>query len=106
MSETDRIDIRFNDEKQRYEAALAGGDRLAFLSVRRSADLWELPSTYVPEEFSGKGVGSALVRRVLADARAESVQISPQCPFISAYIKRHEHEADLVHPDHLHLIVR
>ncbi len=104
MSEAGQMDIRFNDGRQRYEVQL--GDQVAFLTVRRSPGLWELPGTVVPGEFSGKGVGSALVRHVLSEARAQGVQVSPQCPFISTWINRHGQDADLVHPDHRHLLER
>lgn len=106
MSESGQIDIRFNEDRQRYEAQLGEGSQVAFLSVRRSPGLWELPSTVVPQEFSGKGVGSVLVKHVLAEARTQGVMVAPQCPFISAWIKRHDRDADLVHPDHLHLLER
>ena len=39
--------------------------------------------TEVLPEFGGRGVGSALVRRVLADARAAGAKVTPRCPLFS-----------------------
>lgn len=101
-----QTDIHFDENRQRYEAILPDSEQVAYMNVQRSANLWVMRGTYVPPAFEGRGVGSALVRRVLAEARAEGVQIYPQCPFTAAYIKRNQQEADLVHPDYLHLVER
>ncbi len=52
--------------------------------------------TEVFPEFEGKGVGSRLATGALDDVRARGLKLTPQCPFISAYIKRHPAYADLV----------
>lgn len=102
----EEIDIRYDETEQRYEAYLPDSDEVAYMNVQRDRNLWLLRGTYVPPAHSGRGVGTSLVQRVLAEARAEGVRIYPQCPFTAAYIKRHPQEADLVHPDHLHLVER
>ncbi len=99
-------EIRFVEATRRYEAVLPDGDEVAFMTLNKSPGLWTIGGTWVPPRFSGRGVGSALAKRVLAEARAEGVQIYPQCQFVASYIKRNQHEADLVHPEHLHLVER
>lgn len=105
MSDTEQ-QVRFNEEARRYEVSLPGSDETAFLAVRRTPDSWTLRHTEVPSEFSGQGVGSALVRTALQDARAAGVTVKPVCPFIAAYIKRHQEEVNLVHPDYLSAVER
>ncbi len=99
-------EIRFVEDARRYEAVLPDGEEVAYMTVEKSPGLWTIRGTWVPPSFSGRGVGSALARRVLDEARAEGVQIYPQCQFLASYIKRNRHEADLVHPEHLHLVER
>ena len=47
-------------------------------------------------EFAGKGVGTRLATGALDDVRARGLKLTPQCPFIAAFIKRHPAYADLV----------
>lgn len=54
--------------------------------------------TEVPPEYGGRGIGSALVRRVLADARAAGVRVSPVCPLFAAHFERHPEDADVLAP--------
>jgi len=52
--------------------------------------------TEVPDAIEGRGVGSALARTALNDARANGLTVVPSCPFVSAYIKRHPAYLDIV----------
>ena len=99
-------EIRFNEVARRFEASLPDSGELAVLDVRKTDGTWTLRHTEVPKEFSGKGVGSALVRRALEAARLAGVNVKPVCPFTAAYIKRHQEEVDLVHPEYLYLVER
>jgi len=79
----------------RYEAHL--GDELAgWVDYRRVRDRLVAIHTEVPEEFGGRGIASALVRRVIADARATATRITPRCPFFVSHFERHPEDRDLV----------
>jgi uncharacterized protein len=52
----------------------------------------------VPPEFGGRGIGGALVRRVVADAREAGERISPLCPLFLAHFERHPEDADVRAP--------
>ena len=45
--------------------------------------------TGVPKELGGMGVGVALVKRAVDDARKNGVKIIPLCPFAKAQINKH-----------------
>ena len=45
--------------------------------------------TGVPKELGGMGVGVALVKRAVEDARKNGVKIIPLCPFAKAQINKH-----------------
>lgn len=79
----------------RYEARL-GDELVGWVDYRRVRDRIVAIHTEVPEEFEGRGIASALVRHVIADARAQSLRITPRCPFFVAHFKRHPEDDDLV----------
>lgn len=79
----------------RYEARL-GEQLVGWVDYRRVRDRLVAIHTEVPDEFGGRGVATALVRRVIADARAQTLRITPRCPFFVAHFKRHPEDRDLV----------
>ena len=52
--------------------------------------------TETEPEYEGRGLGSHLAAAVLDDARARGLSVTPICPFIASWIKRHPEYADLV----------
>jgi predicted GNAT family acetyltransferase len=97
MVMADGVDVVVKDalERRRFEAW--AGDRLAgFAQYRREPGTLVLTHTEVKPEFEGEGVGARLAHEVLDAARAEGVDVNPQCPFISAWIARHRDYLDLV----------
>ena len=52
--------------------------------------------TGVPPRFEGRGYGSALVERGVADARAKGWRIVPACPFVAVKFHRHPEWADVL----------
>jgi predicted GNAT family acetyltransferase len=82
MTLTDNIDAH------RYElsidGAIAGYVEYHDRGTRRS-----LNHTVVEPAYEGQGIGSALARGVLDDARARGLDVLPYCPFIRSYIARH-----------------
>jgi predicted GNAT family acetyltransferase len=45
--------------------------------------------------LEGRGIGSALIRGVLDNARADGLKVKTLCPFAKAYIDRHPEYSDL-----------
>jgi Predicted acetyltransferase len=86
-----------NPEARRYEARL--GDQLAgWVDYGRVRTRLVALHTEVPPEFGGRGIASALVRRVLADARDQGFTITPRCPLFATHFERHPEDADLLAP--------
>jgi hypothetical protein len=46
--------------------------------------------TGVPQAYEGQGVGAALARHVLDYARDNGLRVEAACPYIHAYVRRHE----------------
>ncbi len=89
-------DVRDAPERSRYEARV--GDRVAGTLAYRlvEGDVIVLVSTKVDPVFEGGGIGSAIVRHALEDARARRLHVVPRCPFVATYLKRHPEYADVI----------
>jgi uncharacterized protein len=77
-----------NPDESRYEihvdGALAG-----FAEYRRHDDHITFTHTVIDDAYEGQGLGSALSRAVLDEARGAGFAVHPACPFVARYIKRH-----------------
>jgi uncharacterized protein len=92
------MDVLVTDavERSRFEAHLDG--RLAgFADYIRSANLVVLPHTEVEPGFEGRGVGGALARAALDDARERGLPVIATCPFIAGWMGRHPEYLDLAY---------
>ncbi|MBU1286891.1 MAG: N-acetyltransferase [Alphaproteobacteria bacterium] len=52
--------------------------------------------TAVPKALAGQGVGVALVKRGVEDARKNGVKIIPLCPYAKAQIEKHPEWQDVL----------
>jgi uncharacterized protein len=84
-----------NADERRYEARIAG-ELAGWVDYGRVRDRLVALHTEVLPHFGGRGIASALVRRVLDDARAAGVTVTPRCPFFVAHFERHPEDADVL----------
>jgi len=92
------ITITNNPAEHRYEARI-GNDLAGYCEYNLLSEAIMFTHTEVLEAFEGKGVGSALAKHVLDEARADGKHVIPVCQFIAGYIRKHRDYADLVRPD-------
>jgi len=91
----DELTITDDPGERRYEARI--GDQLVgWVDYGRVQKRLVAIHTEVPPEFGGRGIGSALVRRVLADAREAGLKVTPRCPLFRTHFKRHPEDADVL----------
>ena len=102
MTEPPDISVRDNPEEGRFEARV--DDQLAISAYRLSSGVLIFTHTEVPEGLEGRGVGSAIVRGALDQAREKGYQVAPMCPFVASWIRRHRDYEDLVHPRFRYMI--
>ncbi|WP_114855078.1 GNAT family N-acetyltransferase [Brachybacterium sp. YJGR34] len=93
-----------DDDRDRFEA-LRGEEVVAVLgygdeesAVAGGATVRDLRSTVVAPEHSGRGIGSAIVRFALEDARTRGLQVTATCWFARGWLERHREYADLLAP--------
>lgn len=79
-----------NPEEFHFE--VASGGLISKLEYRLGRTTMALVHTEVPEELQGQGIGSSLVVAALNHARKKGLKVLPYCPFVAAYISRHEDE--------------
>ncbi len=72
----------------RYEASL-GGRTAGYSSYEEKDGRVTFVHTVVRPEFEGRGVGSRLTKFAIDDVRARGLRITPVCPFVRAYLRRH-----------------
>lgn len=83
----DNIDVSNNEAEHRFEAKVDGGTAFARYELRGRDAVFT--HTEVPEQARGEGVGDALARAGVDWARGKGLNIVPECPFIAAYMRRH-----------------
>ena len=88
------LEVKHNEAARRYEAEVEG--QLAVVDYWQRDGRLTLTHTGVPTPLEGRGIGSALVKAVLDDVRARGLEVVPECPFVSAYIRRHQEYLPLV----------
>ncbi|NEA41319.1 GNAT family N-acetyltransferase [Streptomyces sp. SID11385] len=91
-------EVRDCPEADRYEARV-GGEVAGFAQYIRTKGLVAFVHTVVDPAFEGRGVGSALVRTSLDEARAAGVSVLAVCPFYSGWIARHPDYQDLLYAE-------
>ena len=89
------VTVDDNPMENRYEAridgAIVGASQYELTSVTI-----EFLQTVVAQEYEGQGIGSAIARYALDDARARGLKVRPLCPYIRAWLQRHGEYADLI----------
>jgi uncharacterized protein len=90
-----RVTVADRPVHGRYEIEL-GGERCGLLSYRLAGSVITHRHTEIDPSVGGRGLGSALVRFALDDARARGLTVIPRCPFVAAFIVRHPEYEELV----------
>lgn len=88
MESEEDLRIADNPERHRYEAFL-GDSRAAYSEYELEPGRIVFTHTVVRPQYEGRGVGSRLAKFALDDARDHGLRITPVCPFVRAYLRRH-----------------
>ena len=83
-------------DRERFEARTEDGDLAGFVTYQLTGKIIVYTHTEVRPAYEGKGVGSALARSVLDDARARERTVVAVCPYISGWLDKHPEYGDIV----------
>jgi uncharacterized protein len=86
--------VRDNQEQGRYEI-LVGPTLAGFAEYHAQPGLITATHTEIDRAFEGRGLGSRLIREMLDDIRRREAKVLPICPFVRAFLRRHQEYADL-----------
>ena len=89
------LEVRDVPDENRFEA-VRDGEVLGHIAYRRTPRGYAFLHTEVDPAAEGTGVGSALARAALDAVRAGGSEVLPYCPFVKAWIARHEEYVALV----------
>ena len=95
MAEEPDISVHDAPERSQYEISV-DGVVAGFIAYRTRPERIVFTHTEVADEFEGRGLAGRLARGALDDVRARGLRVTPMCPFVAAYIRRHPEYADLV----------
>jgi uncharacterized protein len=87
-------DVHDNPAEHRYQLAIGAG--VAIVTYTIAGDVIALEHAEVPESARGQGVAGRLIAGVLADARSRGLSVTPHCPAVAAYMRRHADVQDLL----------
>jgi len=76
-----------NASLRRFELEVGG--ETAFLQYSFEANGFSLDHTHVPDSMRGKGMGAALVRAAMAEAKRRGWEATARCAFVEAFLKKH-----------------
>ena len=88
------LTIRHRPESGRFETEVDG--HLAVLSYRRQQGRILVDHVGVPAAVEGRGIAGQLTRHALDWARESDLRVTPICPYVVAWIRRHPAYSDLV----------
>jgi hypothetical protein len=86
--------VRDNPALNRFELDVDGQMAVAYYQLAPGVITFR--HTEVPQELSGHGIGSKLVRGALDAARARGLKVVAKCPFVAAYMAKHPELNDLL----------
>ena len=89
--------VRNNASANRFEIEVDGELAVSNYTMRGNAIYFI--HTEVPPSMEGHGIGNTLARASLDYAREHNLRVVPRCPFISAFIERHDEFQALVDAD-------
>lgn len=93
-NENEPLTVNDNKAEQRYETHADG--EVAVLTYERHGKRITFLHTGVPPALEGRGIAAMLARTALEDAQADGLEVVPLCPYVAAYIRRHQEYLPLV----------
>lgn len=83
-------------ERERFEARNEAGALAGVLTYQLTGGIIAYTHTKVDPDFEGQGVGSALARAAMDDARAKGRTVVPICTFLSGWLDKHPEYEEIV----------
>lgn len=96
--QNDAFELSDNPDRHRFELRV-GGELAAFAEYNLLKTGMLFTHTEVLPAYEGRGIGSAIARYGLDEARRRGLLAIPACPFIAGFLRKHAEYQDLVSPE-------
>lgn len=91
--------VRDAPDQSRFEITM-DGKLVGFSEYHSRPGRIVFTHTEVAEEYQGQGLAGRLIRGALDTARRRQLVVTPLCPYVAAFIRRHQDYLDLVDEVH------
>lgn len=95
----DEVLVRDVPDRSRFEITVNGSLAGIAEYASRTGQI-TFTHTEVGEAFQGRGLAGRLIRSALDSARRRGLRVIPLCPYVAAFIRRHQDYLDLVDDRH------
>lgn len=95
---SENVELRDNPDESRYELVV-DGTVIGVCEYNRRDGRIDLLHTEIDDGYEGHGYASRLIQFALDDARSSATPVMPYCPFVRAFIAKHDDYLDLVPED-------
>ena len=93
---TSEIRLERRGHRGRYVLEMPNGEPAELTFVDSGPDHIIVDHTWVPQDYRGRGIAEKLVVRVVEDARARGLKITPLCRYVATEFRRHKDWADVL----------
>lgn len=90
------IKVERNGRMGIYFLPLPDSDPARITFVETAPDRIAIDYSWVPPNHRGRGVALKLVKRAVADARAQGFKITPLCGYVASEFRHHPEWADVL----------
>ena len=80
------VDVVHLQDRSRFETQVEG--QQAYLTYEQEGGTVVMTHTIVPREIEGRGVAGELTRTAVDWARAQGLQVDPQCSYVRAWLRK------------------
>lgn len=103
MSTASEVRVADAPDRSRFEVTV-GGELAGLAEYRLRPGRIVLTHTEVGEAHQGLGLAGKLAAAALDSARERGLEVTPLCPYIAGYIRKHPRYRDLVDERHRDLV--
>jgi len=94
-TQLEKMDEKVRHTGEQFLIRLAKG-KYAHLEYHISADALYIDSTFVPEEYRGRGLADTLMKAAIEHAKDNKLKIVPVCSYAELFFERHPEYQNLL----------
>jgi predicted GNAT family acetyltransferase len=93
---TSEIRLERRGHRGRYVLDMPHGEPAELTFVDSGPGHIIVDHTWVPQDYRGRGIAEKLVVKLVGDARAQGLKITPLCRYVATEFRRHKDWTDVL----------